>query len=82
MDIRGMLLNKTTVGGSLVVVGVVTAIGGNILGDVLNRVLFTVPMVGDITLTRIGGFVTLLLGVAVLTGFDPLRVEGEVWDRF
>ena len=73
-----MLLNKTTVGGSLVVVGVVTAIGGNILGDVLNRVLFTVPVVGDITLTRIGGFVTLLLGVAVLTGFDPLRVEDEV----
>ena len=73
-----MLLNKTTVGGSLVVVGVVTAIGGNILGDVLNRVLFTVPVVGDITLTRVGGFVTLLLGVAVLTGFDPLRVENEV----
>ena len=78
MDIRGMLLNRTTVGGSLVVVGVVTAIGGNILGDVLNRVLFSVPVIGDITLLRIGGFITLLLGIAVLTGFDPLNVEAEV----
>jgi hypothetical protein len=78
MNVRGMLLNKTTVGGSLVVVGVVTAIGGNILGDVLNRVLFSVPMIGDITLLRIGGFITLLLGIAVLTGFDPLNVEAEV----
>ena len=73
-----MLLNRTTVGGSLVVVGVVTAIGGNILGDVLNRVLFSLPMIGDITLLRIGGFITLLLGIAVLTGFDPLNVEAEV----
>ena len=78
MDIKGMLLNRTTVGGSLVVVGVVTAIGGNILGDVLNRVLFSVPMIGDVTLLRIGGFITLLLGIAVLTGFDPLNVEAEV----
>ena len=73
-----MLLNRTTVGGSLVVVGVVTAIGGNILGDVLNRVLFSLPMIGDVTLLRIGGFITLLLGIAVLTGFDPLNVEAEV----
>lgn len=78
MNVRGMILNRTTVGGSLVVVGVVTAIGGNILGDVLNRVLFSVPMIGDITLLRIGGFITLLLGIAVLTGFDPLNVEAEV----
>lgn len=78
MDIKGMLLNSTTIGGSLVVVGVVTAVGGNMLGDVLNRVLFSVPMVGDITLLRIGGFITLLLGVAVLTGFDPLSIEAEV----
>ena len=78
MNVRGMLLNKTTVGGSLVVVGVVTAIGGNILGDILNRVLFSAPVVGDVTLLRIGGFITLALGVAVLTGFDPLRVEDEV----
>ena len=74
----GMLLNSTTIGGSLVIVGVVTAVGGNILGDVLNRVLFSVPMVGDVTLLRVGGFITLLLGVAVLTGFDPLSIEAEV----
>tara|TARA_R110002012_G_scaffold218692_1_gene390079 strand:- start:142 stop:378 length:237 start_codon:yes stop_codon:yes gene_type:complete len=78
MDIKGMLLNSTTIGGSLVIVGVVTAVGGNMLGDVLNRVLFSAPMVGDITLLRIGGFITLLLGVAVLTGFDPLSIEAEV----
>jgi len=78
MTVKGMLLNSTTIGGSLVIVGVVTAVGGNILGDVLNRVLFSVPMVGDVTLLRVGGFITLLLGVAVLTGFDPLSIEAEV----
>ena len=78
MKIRNMLLNKTTVGGSLVVVGMVSAIGGNMFSDILNRVLVSVPIVGDVTLLRIGGFITLALGVAVLTGFDPLRVEDEV----
>ncbi len=78
MNVRGMLLNKTTVGGSLVVVGMVSAIGGNMFSDILNRVLISVPIVGDVTLLRIGGFITLALGVAVLTGFDPLRVEDEV----
>ena len=78
MNIRNMLLNKTTVGGSLVVVGMVSAIGGNMFSDILNRVLVSVPVVGDVTLLRMGGFVTLALGVAVLTGFDPLRVEEEV----
>ena len=78
MNVRGMLLNKTTVGGSLVVVGMASAIGGNMFSDILNRVLISVPIVGDVTLLRIGGFITLALGVAVLTGFDPLRVEDEV----
>ena len=78
MNIRNMLLNKTTVGGSLVVVGMVSAIGGNMFSDILNRVLVSVPVVGDVTLLRMGGFITLALGVAVLTGFDPLRVEEEV----
>lgn len=78
MGLRGMLLNKNTVGGSLVIVGFVTAVGGNMLGDILNRVLFSLPVVGDVTLLRIGGFITLLLGVAVLTGFDPLSLEKEV----
>ena len=73
-----MLLNKTTIGGSLLIVGVVTAVGGNMLGDILNRVLFAAPVVGDITLLRVLGLITLLLGVGVLTGFDPLDLTEEV----
>ena len=76
--VESMLLNSTTIGGSLVVVGIVTAVGGNFLGDILNRVLFSIPMVGDVTLIRIFGFVTLLLGIAVLTGYDPLDVADDV----
>ena len=76
--IRELLLNKTTVGGSLVVVGVVTGVGGNFLGDILNRVLFALPLVGDVTLLRILGLITLLLGIAVLTGYDPLDLSDEV----
>ena len=76
--VKSMLLNSTTIGGSLVVVGIVTAVGGNFLGDILNRVLFSIPMVGDVTLIRIFGFVTLLLGIAVLTGYDPLDVADDV----
>ena len=78
MDIRGIMLNNKTIGGSLVVVGMVTAVGGNWLGDVINRVLFSLPMVGDITLLRLFGTITLLLGIAVLTGFDPLNVEADL----
>ena len=76
--IRDFLLNSTTIGGSLVVVGVVTAVGGNFLGDIINRVLFALPMIGDVTLLRIFGFITLLLGIAVLTGYDPLDVGEDV----
>ena len=76
--VKSMLLNSTTIGGSLVVVGIVTAVGGNFLGDILNRVLFSIPMVGDVTLIRIFGFITLLLGIAVLTGYDPLDVADDV----
>ena len=76
--VKSMLLNSTTIGCSLVVVGIVTAVGGNFLGDILNRVLFSIPMVGDVTLIRIFGFVTLLLGIAVLTGYDPLDVADDV----
>jgi|TARA_R110002110_G_scaffold408501_1_gene630124 hypothetical protein len=78
MDIRGIMLNNKTIGGSLVVVGMVTAVGGNWLGDIINRVLFSLPMVGDITLLRLFGTITLLLGIAVLTGFDPLNVEADL----
>ena len=79
MNIRGMMLNANTIGGSLVVVGIVTAVGGNWLGDIINRVLFSLPLgIGDITLLRIFGTITLLLGVAVLTGFDPIGVEADI----
>jgi len=35
--IKDALLNKWTVGGSLLVIGGVTLVGGNWMGDVLNR---------------------------------------------
>ena len=74
-----MLLNTKTIGGSLVVVGIVTAVGGNWLGDIINRVLFSLPLgIGDVTLLRIFGTITLLLGVAILTGFDPIGVEADI----
>lgn len=77
MDIKGMLLNKTTVGASLVLVGAGVAFGANL--KIMNRVLFSLPLgIGDITLTRIMGTIVTLLGVAVLTGFDPLSLEEEV----
>tara|TARA_B100000427_G_scaffold23819_1_gene17708 strand:- start:1009 stop:1239 length:231 start_codon:yes stop_codon:yes gene_type:complete len=76
MDIKGMLLNKTTIGASLILVGAGVALGANL--RLMNRVLFSLPMVGDITLTRIMGTIVGLLGVAVLTGFDPLSLEDEV----
>ena len=79
MNIRGMMLNTKTIGGSLVVVGIVTAVGGNWLGNIINRVLFSLPLgIGDVTLLRIFGTITLLLGIAVLTGFDPLNVEADL----
>ena len=77
MDIKGMLLNKTTIGGSLLLVGDVITFGANF--RMLNKVLFTLPVLNaDITLMRVMGGITTLLGVAVLTGFDPLSIEEEV----
>ena len=76
--IKGMILSKWTVGGSLAIIGGVTLVGGNWMGDILNRVLFAVPMIGDVTILRIMGLITTLLGVAVLTGFDPLDIQDEV----
>jgi len=78
-DIQGFLLNKWTMGGSLLIVGVAT-LNGNLFGDTLNMVWFSVPLLGDITLLRIMGLLVLLLGVAVLTDgkFDPLDVQEEV----
>lgn len=76
--IKDAILNKWTVGGSLLIIGGVTLVGGNWMGDVLNRVLFAFPLIGDITILRIMGLITTLLGVAVLTGFDPLDLQDEV----
>jgi len=66
-------------GGSLLVVGVAT-LGGNYFGDVLNRVWFSIPLMGDVTILRLMGLLTTLLAVAVLTDgkFDPLDVQEEV----
>ena len=45
-----MLLNKKTIGASLVLVGAGVALGANL--RIMNRVLFSLPMgIGDITLT-------------------------------
>ena len=71
-----MLLNKNTIGASLVLVGAGVALGANL--SIMNKVLFSLPMIGDITLTRVMGTIVGLLGVAVLTGFDPLSLEEEV----
>ena len=76
--IKDAILNKWTVGGSLLIIGGVTLVGGNWMGDVLNRVLFAIPMIGDVTILRIMGLITTLLGLAVLTGFDPLDLQDEV----
>lgn len=76
MDVKGMLLNKKTIGASLVLVGAGVALGANF--KIMNKVLFSAGALGDITLTRIMGTVVGLLGVAVLTGFDPLSLEEEV----
>lgn len=76
MDIKGMLLNKNTIGGSLVLVGVATVFGANF--RIMNRVWISLPVLGDITLMRVMGGITTLLGVAVLTGIDPLSLEKEV----
>ena len=71
-----MILNKNTIGASLVLVGASVALGANF--KIMNRVWFSLPGLGDMTLTRIMGTVVGLLGVAVLTGFDPLSLEEEV----
>ena len=75
-EIQGFLVNKYTLGGSLLVVGVSTLITPP-MSDVLNRV-WASPMGFDITILRFMGVLTFALGVAVLTGEDPLSVKKEV----
>ena len=75
--IRDILVNKWTLGGSLVVVGVGT-LGGVPMSKTLNRVWFSIPVIGfDVTILRLMGLLTTLLGIAVLTRYDPLSVAKE-----
>ncbi len=76
--IRDALVNKWTVGFSLVIVGASTLVTPP-MSDTLNRVWFAIPLVGfDVTILRFMGFLTFLLGVAALTKQDPLGVAEEV----
>lgn len=63
---------KAIIGGSLVVVGLLAAVGG-------TSSLFTnkLPMVG-VSLLQVGGALVTLLGVSVLVGFDPLGLKKDV----
>ncbi len=74
--IRDGLVNKWTVGVSLVVVGVSTIVTPP-MSDTLNRVWWS-PMGLDVTILRFMGVLTLALGVAALTKQDPLGVKKEV----
>tara|TARA_B100000214_G_C23762568_1_gene532960 strand:+ start:161 stop:397 length:237 start_codon:yes stop_codon:yes gene_type:complete len=74
--LQKMVNRKNMVGSSLVLVGAVVGFGANL--GVLNRVLFSFPGLGDVTPVRIMGLVTLGLGVAVLTRFDPLDLQEAV----
>jgi hypothetical protein len=62
---------KVVLGGSLVVVGLLAAVGG-------TSGLFTKPLMGGISLLQVGGAVVTLLGVAVLVGIDPLSLKSDV----
>ena len=62
---------KMIVGGSLVIVGLLAAVGG-------TASLFTTPLVANISLLQVGGALVTLLGVAVLVGFDPLGLKKDV----
>ena len=70
------LVNKYTVGTSLLVVGASTLVGVP-MSETLNRVLAS-PMGFDITILRFMGFLTTALGVAVVFHQDPLGVAKQV----
>ena len=74
--LKDSLINKYTVGGALLIVGVSTLITPP-MSDLLNRV-WASPMGMDITLLRFGGLLTTALGVAVLFNQDPLGFKAEV----
>jgi len=76
--IKEILVNKWTLGGSLLIVGVGT-LATVPMSKTLNRVWFSIPVVGfDVTILRLMGVLTTTLGVAVLTHYDPLNVKREV----
>jgi len=62
---------KVVLGGSLVLVGLLAAVGG-------TSGMFTQPLIGGISLLQVGGAVVTLLGVAVLIGIDPLNLKSDV----
>jgi hypothetical protein len=67
-----MNMMKLLVGGSLVVVGLLAAVGG-------TSSIFTakLPVVG-VSFLQVGGALVTLLGVSVLVGFDPLGLKKDV----
>ncbi len=62
---------KLILGGSLVIVGLLAAVGG-------TSGFFTQPLVAGVSLLQVGGVFVTLLGVAVLVGFDPLGLKSDV----
>lgn len=66
-----MMMMKILVGGSLVVVGLGALVGGTFE-------IFTNPLIGGINMMQVGGALVTLLGVAVVLGFDPLGLKGDV----
>ena len=65
------MMMKALLGGSLVVVGLMAAVGG-------TSGFFTTPLVAGISLLQVGGVLVTLLGVAVLVGIDPLSLKSDV----
>lgn len=76
VTVKKVASRKNMVGVALIGVGVVVGFGANL--SMLNRVWFTLPGFGDVTLIRVMGVITLGLGVAVLTKFDPLELQEAV----
>lgn len=86
MNIKGMLINKYTVGGSLLLVG--AGFFSTRFTDALSYQLFTlpagIPMIGgaSVTVGRIAGLVPLSLGLAfILSEARPITSRIPVVDR-
>ncbi len=86
MNIKGMLINKYTVGGSLLLVG--AGFFSTRFTDALSYQLFTlpagIPMIGgaSVTVGRVAGLVPLSLGLAfILSEARPITSRIPVVDR-